>query len=403
MRQSATNREAVCGDAIPRHVGVVTVARSDYGILRSLIARLSDDPRVHLSLYVTGMHLAPEFGGTVAEIEADGVPIAERIEMLMASEGPQATALSMGNGVAGFARVFGRRAPDVLVLLGDRFEMLAPAVAALPFNIIVAHIHGGEITEASFDNTIRHAITKLSHLHFTSTEAARQRLLQMGEEPTRVLRSGAPALDRVAAFMPGSPAKFEAQFGVPLSEKLIICTYHPETLDLNGTLPALEELLGALERVGHPILFTASNADPLGRAINNRISEYVSSHQDAWLVESLGAYWYFTALSHCAALVGNSSSGIIEAASFGVPVVNVGARQAGRERGANVVDTSARCSEIVAAVEKVLDPVFRHSIQGIINPYATGKAVDLIQEVIATTSLDGLRRKTFFEFYDRRD
>lgn len=373
-----------------RTIGVVTVARSDYGIYRSLLRAMSAEPELQLRLYVTGMHLAPEFGETVKMIEADGYPIAERIETLMSSDSPEGVAKAMGLGLLGFSQAFARSRPDVLVVLGDRFDMYPAALAALPFNIPVAHIHGGEVSFGAIDDALRHSITKLSHLHFVSTETYAHRVVQMGEEPWRVAVSGAPALDDLEKQPRLSAQEIEKRFGVSLQTPPLLVTFHPVTLEYEHTGEQVAELLAAIEESAFPVIFTAPNADTAGRIVRAAVKSYVAKHDNAWLVENFGQLAYFSMLPLAAAMVGNSSSGIIEAASFHLPVVNIGNRQAGRVRGANVIDAGHTRAEILAAIRRAISPEFRQTIQTAPNPYCPtkGTAASVIVERLKTVALD---------------
>lgn len=365
-----------------RSIGVVTVARSDYSIYRPLLRLIQADPEVELRLYVTGMHLAPEFGRTVECLLADGFKPFEQIEMLLASDSPEGIAKSMGLGVMGFAQAFGRSRPDVLVVLGDRFEMITAALAALPFNIPVAHLHGGEATFGLIDEALRHGLTKLSHLHFASTEAYARRIVQMGEDPSRVFCVGAPALDELAGFRPWTREALEADLDFRLSPDTLLVTYHPLTLDPARTAPQCEALLEALDRHGAPVLFTYPNADTLGRTLIQRIEGFLETHPRARAVRSLGTQRYFSLLEHVAAMVGNSSSGILEAPSFGLPVVNIGDRQAGRIRAANVVDVEGSVEAILEGLRKATDPAFKATLSARSNPYSRGQAsVRILEEL----------------------
>jgi UDP-hydrolysing UDP-N-acetyl-D-glucosamine 2-epimerase len=320
-----------------RTVGVVTVARSDFGACRQVLRRIVDHPGLRLHLIVGGMHLAPEFGSTVDEIEGEGFTIAERVPMLDGFDTPEAIAAATARGVEGFARSYARTRPDVLVLFGDRFEMLAAAVAALPFNIPIAHLHGGETTEGAIDEAIRHSITKMSHLHFVALEEYAQRVVQMGEAPWRVLVSGAPGLDNIEAIAPMTPGEISREFGVEVTPRTLLVTYHPATLQHESTQGEFAELLAALHQSGRPVIFTYPNADTGGRALIPMIAGYVSAHPEARVRENFGTRAYLGLMANAAVMVGNSSSGIIEAASFRLPVVDVGMRQRGRARVHNVL------------------------------------------------------------------
>ncbi len=380
-----------------RTIGVVTVGRSDYGIYRPVLERIRDDSELELRLYVSGMHLSPEFGLTVAEIEADGFPIAGRIEMLEPSDDPEGIARSMGRGTSGFAAAFARSRPDVLLVLGDRFEMHAGAVAAVPFLIPIAHVHGGESTEGAIDEQLRHSLTKLAHLHFASTEEYARRIVQMGEEPWRVVVSGAPALDSVASFDPLDREELVARHGIRLNGPPLLVTYHPVTLEYEQAGEQVRELLAALDESGRDLVFTCPNADTGTRAVQGPVEEYAARNpRRATLVANLGSRAYFTLMQEAAAMVGNSSSGIVEAASFKLPVVNVGTRQQGRLRAANVIDVGYGSEEILGGIRRALSAGFRESLAGLENPYGDGRAAERIVARLKEVELgDRLLRKRF--------
>ena len=366
----------------------MTVGRSDYGIYLPILRRLQRDPELALQLIVAGMHLSPEFGLTVGEIETDGFEVTERVEMLLSSDTPAGIAASMGLGTLRFGEVYARRRPDLLVVLGDRFEMHAAALAALPFKLPVAHIHGGEITEGAFDDALRHSMTKLSHLHFVATEEYRARVVQMGEEPWRVVVSGAPSLDTIRGFEPMPPGALAGELGLPADVAPILVTYHPVTLESERTEWQVRELLQALRTFDLPMVFTGPNADTGGRIIAASIETFLAERPLARFVTSLGTRRYLSLLAHAAAMVGNSSSGIVEAPSFGLPVVNVGTRQAGRVRAANVIDVGYGREEIARALTRALAPEFRAGLTGLRNPYGDGHAAEVIVKHLKEIALD---------------
>jgi UDP-hydrolysing UDP-N-acetyl-D-glucosamine 2-epimerase len=379
-----------------RTIGVVTTGRADYSSYLPLLRAIHEEPELDLRLLVSGMHLSPEFGLTVRQIEKDGFPIAERVETLLSSDTPEATAKSMGLGVMGFADVFRRDRPDILVVLGDRFEMCAVPFAALPFRIPVAHISGGELTEGAIDDVLRHCITKLSHLHFTATEEYAQRVIQLGEEPWRVIASGEPSLDALRTMNLLSRSELTSRLNLPAAAPFLLVTYHPVTLEPEDSDRQIDALLQALHETGTAAVFTQPNADPYGRGIARHIEEAVKAHLTWRLVPNFGPRDYFSAMSHAAAMVGNSSSGIIEAASLELPVVNIGTRQQGRVRARNVIDVGYGRREILSGIERTLRPDFRESLRGLENPYGRGHAVPIIVERLKTIELgDKLVRKRF--------
>ena len=313
-----------------RTVGVVTGSRSDYGIYLPLLRKIDDDPNLQLHLIATGLHLSPEFGLTQHAIEKDGFEIKERVEMLLSSDTPEGISKSIGIGIIGFSQIFSSFRPDILIVLGDRFEMYAAALAAFPFKIPLAHIHGGEVTIGAIDDGLRHSMTKLSHLHFVSCEAYRRRVIQLGEEPWRVIVTGAPSLDNISSIKLLSIDELEEKYGLCLKPAPLLVTFHPVTLEYEQGEWQIKQLLCALDHFEMPIVFTMTNADTGGRVIARRIEEYVSARPSTRIMNNLGTKDYFSLMSVSAAMVGNSSSGIIEAPSFGLPVVNIGSRQDGR-------------------------------------------------------------------------
>lgn len=380
-----------------RTVGVVTGTRADYGIYRPVLRQM-ERTGLSFELYVCGMHLAREFGHSVDAIERDGFPIAERIETLLAGDTPEAIATSIGLGAIGFARMFARRRPDILMLLGDRTEMLSAGTAALPFVIPIAHLHGGELTEGVIDDAIRHALSKMSHIHFVSAEAYRDRLVRMGENPERVHVTGAPGLDNVHAARRLDDAALAAAIGLPLAPAPLLVTFHPETLDYRNTAAHVAELLSALDGANLPAVFTYPNADAQGRTIAGAIEQFAATRPHCRVVRNLGTDAYLSLMARAAAMVGNSSSGIIEAASFRLPVVNIGDRQRGRLRPANVIDVTPERAPIEAAIRRAVDPAFRAALNGLKNPYGDGRAAERIVEVLRTAELGpSLIEKRFYD------
>jgi UDP-hydrolysing UDP-N-acetyl-D-glucosamine 2-epimerase len=367
---------------------VVTVARSDYGIYKSILNTIRADKDLQLSLLVGGMHLSPEFGNTVTDIESDGFEIAAKIEMLLSSDSAEGVAKSIGIGVLGFAQAYADVRPDLLLLLGDRFEMFSAAVAALPYGFPIAHIHGGESTEGAMDEAIRHAITKMSHLHFASTEAYAKRIIQMGEEPWRVTVSGAPALDNFAKIPLMKKEALEERFGFSLKDPTLLITYHPVTSEPGNTAHHIEELLAALKESGFALIFTSPNADHQGRSILQKIQDFVPGQPRAWFVANLGQEGYFSLMGQVAAMVGNSSSGMIEAASFGLPVINIGSRQRGRVHGKNVLNVGYERKEISEGIRRATQPAFRQSLASMKNPYGEGQAAEQIVGKLKNVALN---------------
>lgn len=363
---------------VARKIAVVTVARSDYGCLRPVLNRIGASPKLALQLIVGGTHLEPRFGMTQQLIERDGYQCAAAVPMELSDDGPVGIARSAAKACAGFAEAYGRLAPDLVLLLGDRIEMHAAAVAAVPFAIPLAHMHGGELTLGAYDDALRHSITKLSHLHFTAAEAYRQRVVQMGEEPWRVEVSGAPGIDAILAA-PALPVNaLEALVRMPLQIPPLLVTYHPVTLQAQGAGRQSEAVFAALARIDRPVVITAPNADMGNVDIRAQIAALAAAHADIRVVENLDTAAYVGFMRIAAAMVGNSSSGLIEAPSFGLPVVNVGERQAGRLRAANVIDVPSETDAIEAAIRRAVEPEFRARLAGLANPYGDGRAAERI-------------------------
>jgi UDP-hydrolysing UDP-N-acetyl-D-glucosamine 2-epimerase len=382
-----------------RTIGVITTSRADYGIYRPLLEAIRSDPELRLRLLVSGMHLSTECGFTVRQIEADGFDIAERIETLVSSDSPQAISKSMGLALIGFAQMFARWRPDLLLVLGDRFEMHAAALAALPFKIPVAHLCGGELTEGAIDDVLRHSITKLSHLHFVSTAEYGRRVVQLGEEPWRVIVSGEPGLDNLNTVRLLTRKELEDGYGLSLERPFLLVTYHPVTLEYEDTEWQVEELLSALRAAGMPVIFTLPNADTANRIVREKIQQFVAADTSSKLVDNFGTQGYFSVMNLAAAMVGNSSSGVVEAASLALPVVNVGTRQRGRVRARNVIDVGYSRAEVLRAIKTATDPQFRSSLAGIVNPYGTGKACPIILQQLKNVTLgETLIRKKFHDF-----
>lgn len=334
------------------------------------MSAVKGDPGLRLQVAACGMHLSEEHGYTVAEVEHD-FTVDARVEMLLSADTESAATKAVGLGCIGFADAFDRLRPSAVVLLGDRFELLAPAVAAMMARIPIVHIHGGELTLGAVDDSVRHAVTKMASLHFPSTEEYRRRIIQMGEEPWRVTTVGAPALERLEHIAVLSKEQWGARLGFRLPPPIALVTYHPATLLADETEKECDEVLAAIRSTGVSAIVTGSNADPRGRAINRRLREFCASSPDRFqFVENLGMETYASCMQHCDLMIGNSSSGIIEAPSFALPVVNVGNRQQGRVRARNVIDTPGSSDAIASAIHRALTSDFRSSLKGLKNPYA---------------------------------
>ena len=383
-----------------RKIAIVTGTRAEYGLLYWIIKGIHEDTELELQLIVTGMHLSPEFGLTVKDIEKDGFPIAEKIEMLLSSDTENAISTSMGLGIIGFAKAY-ERLKNILVVLGDRFEILSAVVAAVPFRIPVAHIHGGEVTEGAMDELFRHAITKMSHIHFPAAQIYANRIIQMGESPERVFCFGAVGLESIYNFPLLERKKLYKELGLPSNKKVGIITYHPVTLEADTAGLQMSELLKAIQDFQNIYwVFTMPNADTDGRIIARIINGFTKDNPDrckAFI--SLGQLRYLSLMKHAVVMVGNSSSGLIEAPSFELPVVNIGDRQTGRMRGQNVIDViGCRKGAIVKAIKKAISPEFRNSLKVMRNLYDESRISGKILEKLKTIPLgQGLIKKRFHE------
>jgi UDP-hydrolysing UDP-N-acetyl-D-glucosamine 2-epimerase len=372
-----------------RRIGVVTTSRADYSHLYWPLRELAANPAIELGVFVLGAHLSPEFGLTIQEIERDGFPIRARIECLLSSDTDTGMAKTIGLAILGLADALTTWRPDLLLLIADRYEMLAPASTALALRISVAHIEGGEVSQGAIDDQVRNALTKLSHIHFTSTETARRRVISMGEEPWRVHRAGAPSLDHMSRSTLLDRATLEARLGLPFSPPTLIAAWHPVTI-LRDTNAEADAFFAALAEAPGQLIFVYPNADAGGHALIERTKALAAKRADAHVFVNLDAVTYWSLLGQADALIGNSSSGIMEAASFALPVVNVGMRQQGRERARNVIDADSEAAAILASIQRALSPAFRKGLAGMKNPYGDGTAAVTIARILATTPLDRL-------------
>lgn len=381
-----------------RKVCVITGSRAEYGLLRALMERLRGSSAFELQTVVTGMHLAPAFGSTWKQIEKDGFPIARKIEMPLDDDSAVGLSGAMGAGLIGFGKAFAELAPDLAVVLGDRFELLSATAAALVSRVPVAHLHGGERTDGAFDDSIRHAVTKMSHLHFTSTEAYRRRVIQMGESPDRVFNVGAIGLDGIRLMPRMGEAELESALGIPLSGKILLVTFHPATLDDDPSARQFQSLLRALDGLKDAfVVFTKANADTGGREINSLIDAYAAANPHRCKsFASLGPL-YLPLLSRVDAVVGNSSSGIIEAPSLGRVTVNIGDRQHGRIKADSVIDCPPETEAILAAIRLATSAEFKASLVNLSNPYGDGHAADKIVEILSGEDWGMLTRKVFHD------
>ena len=383
-----------------RKVCIFTGTRAEYGIMSRLFSLIDNDADLQLQIIATNMHLSPEFGLTYKEIEADGFHIDKKVEMLLSSDTPNGTIKSMGLALIGFADALGDLKPDVAVILGDRYEMLAAAEACLIYKIPVAHLYGGEITEGAYDDAIRHCISKLSHLHFTSTEEYRNRVIQLGESPERVKYVGALGVDNIRNEEIISLEELEDSLKFKLGEKFLLVTFHPVTMENATAAEQCDSLLKALSEINSnfKLLFTLPNSDTDGRVIINKINDYVSAHSDkAFAITSLGKRRYYSALKFATAVVGNSSSGLVEAPSFHIPTLNIGNRQQGRTRGESVIDVVATYEGIREGLNIALSTDFINRAKNALNPYEKENTLLEIFNTIKTYPLEGLIKKHFYD------
>jgi len=369
-----------------RTIAVVTSSRADYGHLYWLLRDLSQMESVDLRIVALGPHLSPEFGHTFHEIEKDGLAIDACVECLLSSDTDIGMAKTIGVAILGLADLFGKTRPDLLLLIADRYELLAPASVALALRIPIAHIEGGEVSEGAIDDAVRNALTKMSHIHFTSTHEARQRVIDMGEEEWRVHRAGAPSLDHLRRQRLLSREEVAARLQLDLSNPPLLVAYHPVTL-AQETLEEADALFAALESVPDQILFCYPNADAGSRALVERTKLFLASRGQGRIFTNLDAVTYWSLLRQAGMLMGNSSSGIMETASFALPTVNIGIRQQGRERAGNVLDAAANKSAILRAIATARTAEFRRTLVGLVNPYGEGHASEKILEVLTTVPL----------------
>ena len=383
----------------PRKIAVVTGTRAEYGLLIPLLQAIRAEGELCLQLVVTGAHLSPEYGLTCGEIENDGFVVAARVEMLLSSDTGVGTAKSLGLGVIGFADVWQTLQPDWVVLLGDRFELMAAVLAALTARIPMAHIHGGETSQGAIDEAIRHGITKMAHLHFVAAEPYRRRVIQLGEDPTRVFNVGALALERLAnAVLPDREA-WQREAGFALGRQNFLVTYHPVTLQAQGPEAAVAALFAALDRFPDArLIFTSANADAGGRVINRMVATYVQGRREpAVCFANLGPRLYPALLKQVDLVVGNSSSGLIEAPFYNVPTVNIGDRQGGRLRAASVFDCQPETEAIVLAMKTALAAGFRQRMAPVVSPYGRGESSRIMVQILRDTPLEGILQKRFYD------
>lgn len=379
---------------------VITATRAEYGLLKPLLGAIGASTDLTLQLLVTGTHLSPEFGATWRDIANDGFAIDERVEIVVSSDSSVGVCKSMGLAMMGFGEAFERLKPDAVVVLGDRYEILCAAAAATAHNLPIAHLHGGEVTEGAIDDAFRHAITKMSHLHFTSTEAYRERVIRLGEQPARVFNVGAIGLDSVCSTQFLDVDALGASIGFDLAPGFFLVTYHPETIvEADGAQQVKTLIDTMLTLPDYKILVTGANADKGGRAINRQLAELAAAHPARLcVVTSLGQVRYLSAARLARAVVGNSSSGIIEVPSLGTPTLNIGSRQHGRIRAASVVDVALDPAQILAALARFEAPQFKREMAGLRNPYGDGNSTNrIVAQLRQHLAVNNLFRKTFYD------
>lgn len=383
-----------------RKIAVFTGTRAEYGLLYWLMKGIQQDDELELQLIVSGMHLSPEFGFTLDAIEADGFHVDEKVEMLLSSSTGVGVAKSMGLGIIGFADTLARLKPDCLVILGDRFEALAVAQTATVLQIPIAHLHGGELTEGLIDEAIRHAITKMAQLHFTSTEVYRKRVIQLGEHPSRVFNVGAPAIENIRRLQLFTSKELEDSLGFSLGQKPLLVTYHPVTLAGEGGIESLQSLLTAFEDYvdRHQIVITFPNADTHGREFIPYLQAFAAKYPDrVLLTQSLGQLRYLSLMKISGAVVGNSSSGLLEAPGFGTPTVDIGMRQQGRLKPGSVIECEDDIDAIRHGLSKALSEAHRDKSKSVENPYGDGHVAEKIVSVLKECDLSSLIFKKFYD------
>lgn len=379
-----------------RKICVVTGSRAEYGLLYWLMKEIQAAPDLQLQIVATGMHLSPEFGLTYRSLEEDGFTIAAKVEMLLSSDTPVGIAKSMGLGVIGFADTLDRLRPDILVLLGDRYEIFAAAQTAMVARIPIAHVAGGDVTEGAFDEAIRHSITKMAHLHFVTNETSARRVRQLGENPAYIFNVGSPGLDYIKRMKLLGRTELEELLDFKFKEKNLLVTFHPATLEAQSAEMQFQELLTALDSLGQNVglIFTKPNADTDGRAIIRLLSIYVENHPNARAYTSLGQIRYLSAMSQVDAVVGNSSSGLYEAPSFRKPTVNIGDRQKGRHQASSVIN----CRQDASAIEFAILQALALDCSGVVNPYGDGNSSvrikDCLRQIVEPSAL---LKKHFFD------
>ena len=381
-----------------RKICVVTGTRAEYGLLRSVMQEIRNSEFLELQLIVTGMHLSPEFGLTVNDIEADGFLIDRKVEMLLSSDTSVGISKSMGVALIGFADAFADLKPDLLVIVGDRFEVFSAAAAAMASKLPIAHCHGGELTEGALDEAIRHSITKMSHLHFVSTDEYRKRVIQLGENPDHVYNVGGLGIDSINKLQLLDKNELQNALDFHFYEKNLLITFHPVTLENNTSSLQVNELLDALSELHHTgLIFTMPNADSDSRVIFKKINDFCSQNSNAKAFTSLGQLLYFSCIQIVDGVVGNSSSGLLEVPSFKKGTINIGDRQKGRIRAKSVIDCLPTCSSISSAITQLFSDSFQYQLTKVSNPYGNGGAAPIIVNKLEKLDFSCLLQKKFFD------
>lgn len=382
-----------------RKICVVTGTRAEYGLLYWLMKEIQADDELELQIIATGQHLSPEFGLTYKNIDADGFAINAKVEMLLSSDSPVGIAKSVGLGTIGFADALARLQPDIIVLLGDRFEALAAAQTAMILRIPIAHIHGGETTEGAIDEAIRHSITKMAQIHFVSEPEYRDRVIQLGENTESVFEVGAVGIDNIVRLKLLSLQDLEKQINFSLGKKFFLVTYHPETLTGKSPVEALQILFSVFDEFPeYKLIFTQANSDAGGRIINEQIEAYAKKNKErVLLVKSLGQLRYLSAMKLCAAVVGNSSSGLLEAPVLHVPTINIGDRQKGRKRYPSVIDCNEDKQQLLSAIQSLRDSKFLQKIQSMEIPHTDGKIAITMKDMLKQAELSNICQKKFYD------
>lgn len=381
-----------------RKICVITGTRAEYGLLYWLMKEINVDNALVLQVVVTGMHLSEEFGNTYQQIEKDGFTIDKKVDISLTSDTELAISKSMGLGIIGFADVFNKLQPDLIVVLGDRFEIFSAVSAALIAKIPVAHLHGGEVTEGVIDESIRHSITKMSHLHFAATDEYRNRIIQLGEQPDKVFHVGGLGIDNINKLKLLSKADFENTINFELGEKNILITFHPVTLEKSTSGMQFQALLDSISELKNTkIIFTKANADTNGRVINTMIDDYVAKHDNTIAFTSMGQLNYLSALQFIDAVVGNSSSGLIEAPSFKIGTIDIGDRQKGRIKTDSVISCLPKKRNIDSAFNKMYSEEFQNTLDQVENAYGKGGASKEIVNIIKSVNLDNIIKKPFHD------